>query len=593
MSDLKEYIISIVEGKTIDDLESLLTSTTSGLDGVPDRTVDVANPRLLNERQTHFYLADDEAELLRTHPDVLDVSINPHSYLKALNYTQVDNFNRGPGSTANNGGSTLYTNWGLRRVNLGTYEDTTANANYDYHLDGTGVDVVIQDNGVQDGHPEWEDRDGNIRFIQHDWYLAAGVSGVMPTGHYGSVGNHGSHVAGTVAGKHYGWAKNSTIYALRYDLFDLEAWDLIRLWHQNKPVDSRTGIRRPTIVNASWGYRWFYNNSGLGGNQVSRTYRGTTTITNAQSSAQGQITAFGGAHNFTSIADNIATKQMTDAGVIYVKAAGNYYHKTDSSVDKTILNINSTTLQMKHTMGVAVGHVLTAVSGCSITPGTTVTVINDGKTVVISSAITLTSGPVVINFKGPDYDNAYTYSTGWAFGAVAAGSPIYYQRPGSPWSPDTITVGNIDNILNGSNQEQRSTSSEHGPGVDIYAPGSAISSATRNGGSGYGSEAVYPYNTDYRIARISGTSMAAPQVCGLLACYLSINPTATAEDCKEWLANTASVRGQMFGETGLTNDYTNYRSTNGGIARYLKDPWAVPTGVKYKNVTVSGNFDKI
>jgi subtilisin family serine protease len=593
MSDLKEYIISVVEGKTIDDLESLLTSTTSGLDGVPDRTVDVANPRLLNERQTHFYLADDEAELLRTHPDVLDVSINPHSYLKALNYTQVDNFNRGPGSTANNGGSTLYTNWGLRRVNLGTYEDTTANANYDYHLDGTGVDVVIQDNGVQDGHPEWEDRDGNIRFIQHDWYLAAGVSGVMPTGHYGSVGNHGSHVAGTVAGKHYGWAKNSTIYALRYDLFDLEAWDLIRLWHQNKPVDSRTGIKRPTIVNASWGYRWFYNNSGGGGDQVSRTYRGTTTITNAQSSAQGQITAFGGAHNFTSIADNIATKQMTDAGVIYVKAAGNYYHKTDSSVDKTILNINSTTLQMKHTMGVAVGHVLTAVSGCSITPGTTVTVINDGKTVVISSAITLTSGPVVINFKGPDYDNAYTYSTGWAFGAVTAGSPIYYQRPGSPWSPDTITVGNIDNILNGSNQEQRSTSSEHGPGVDIYAPGSAISSATRNGGSGYGSEAVYPYNTDYRIARISGTSMAAPQVCGLLACYLSINPTATAEDCKEWLANTASVRGQMFGETGLTNDYTNYRSTNGGVARYLKDPWAVPTGVKYKNVTVSGNFDKI
>ena len=593
MSDLKEYIISVVEGKTIDEIESLITSTTSGLDGIPDRPVDVANPRLLNERQTHFYLSDNEAELLRTHPDVLDVSMNPHPDLRALNYIQVDNFNRGPGGTSNNGGSPLYTNWGLRRVNLGVYENTTGNANYDYHLDGTGVDVVIQDNGVQDGHPEWEDRDGNIRFIQHDWYLAAGASGTMPTGHYGNVGNHGSHVAATVAGKHYGWAKNATIYALRFDLFDLDAWDLIRLWHLNKPVDSRTGIRRPTIVNASWGYRWYFNNGGYGGVQVNRTYRGTTTTTSAQSSAQGQITVGGGAHNFTVIPENIATKQMTDAGVIYVKAAGNYYHKTDSSTDKTILNVNGTTLRMKHTLGIAVGHVLTAISGCTVTPGTTVTTINNGKTIVISSTITLTSGPIVINFKGPDYDNAYTYSTSWAGGAVAAGSPIYYQRPGSPWSPDTITVGNIDNILNGSSQEQRSTSSEHGPGIDIYAPGSAISSATRNGGSGYGSEAVYPYDSNYRIARISGTSMASPQVCGLLACYLSINPSATAEDCKEWLANIASVRGQMYGETGLTNDYTDLRSTNGGVARYLKNPYAVPTGVNYKNITVSGNFDKI
>lgn len=589
MSDYKEYIVSVIEGKTIDELDSLLTSATSGVDGVPNRPVEIANPRLLNDRQTHFYLTDEEANIIRSHPDVLDVSVTPHEDLKALFYTQVDNFNRAPGTGANNGGSPLYTNWGLRRVNLGQYENTTGNADYNYHLDGTGVDVVIQDNGVQNGHPEWEDRNGVTRFVQHNWFTAAGAPGTMPNGHYGNVGGHGSHVAGIVAGKHYGWAKNATIYSLRYDLFGIERWDLIRLWHLNKPVDPRTGIRRPTIVNASWGYRWYYNNGGTG-SQVSRTYRGVTTVTSAQSSAAGQITSIEGFHNFTFPSDNIATKQMTDAGVIYVKAAGNYYHKTDSSVNTTILNVAGTTLYMKHTLDIAVGHVLTAVSGCTVTPGTTITAITGPKTVTISNPITPTSGTIVINFKGPDYDNYYTYSIDWAGGVVAAGDPIYYHRPGSPCSPDTINVGAIDNGLF-SGQETRAEYSEHGPGISVYAPGSAISSATRNGGSGYRSETPYPYNNNYRIARINGTSMAAPQVCGLLACYLSINPTATAEDCKEWLATVASSTGQMY-DTGLLNDYSNFRAFNGGTPRYLKNPYAAPTGVSYTSLKINGNFNK-
>ncbi len=592
MSELNEYIVSTKEGVVIDNIESLLTSATNNLNYIPNRTVDIANPRLLNDRQTHFYLTDEEAAELRNHQDVLDVSLIADPNLRAFSYIQKSNFNRIATQSANNGGSNLYTNWGLRRVSAGNYENITDVADYNYNLDGTGVDVVIQDNGVQNGHPEWQDREGNTRFVQHDWYTAAGISGTMPAGSYGNVGNHGSHVAGIVAGKHYGWAKNATIYSIRFDLFDLEKYDLIRYWHLNKPIDPRTGYRRPTIVNASWGYRWYYNNNGSGV-QVSRTYRGVTTTTSTPSSAAGQITAFGGAHNFTYPPDNIAVQQMTDAGVIYIKAAGNYYQKTDSSVDKTITAISGTTLSMKHTLEVAVGHVLTAVSGCSIPGGTSVTAINNAKTLTVNNTITPTGGPIVINFKGPDYDNYYTYSTSWGAGTVSAGNPIYYHRPGSPWSPDTITVGNIDQTLHTSGLEQRATSSEHGPGITVYAPGISISSATRNGGSGYSSEAAYPYDSNYRIARIGGTSMAAPQVCGLLACYLSINPGATAEDCKEWLAGQAAVIGQMYAGNGTTTDYTDYRSTNGGQTHYLKMPYASPTGTKYSNINLTGNFNKI
>jgi hypothetical protein len=600
MSDLHEYIVSTIEGVAIDDLESKLVSPTAGLTHIPDRVIDVANPRLLNERQTHFLLAEEEAELLRNHPDVLDVGIAPTPDMISSCDVQVDNFYRDAGGTAINGGNASYTNWGLRRVNLGTDEVATGVSNYDYYIDGEGVDIVIQDNGTQNGHPEWEDKNGNTRFVQHNWYTVTGYPGTLPTGWYGNVGNHGSHVTGIVSGKHYGWAKGAAIYSMRYELVSnlLDAFDLIRVWHQNKPVDPRTGYKRPTIVNASWGYRWWHYNNNTGA-QVSRTYRGTTTVTSAFSSAEGQITAFVdntgryGARNFVVASTDIACKQMTDVGVIYIKAAGNYYHKTDSSVNKTILGTEAGNIyQMKHTLTVAAGHAVTAVSGCTVPGGTTVSSVIDHKRVQLNNPITPTSGTIVLNFKGPDYDNYAIYNASFAQGTIAAGQPVYYHRPGSPWSSDSINVGCIDNARNGSSQEQRATFSEHGAGIDVYAPGSNISSSTSNA-SGYASATDYPYNTTYKIARISGTSMAAPQVTGLLACYLSLNPGATAEDCKEWLASKASVAGQLY-DTGLTNDYTNNRSLNSSPGRYLKNPFASPKGIIYNDgITLTGNFTKV
>ena len=47
-------------------------------------------------------------------------------------------------------------------------------------------------------------------------------------------------------------------------------FDVIKGWHENKPVDPVTGYKRPTIVNASWGY------SASVFNITSISYRGTT-----------------------------------------------------------------------------------------------------------------------------------------------------------------------------------------------------------------------------------------------------------------------------------------------------------------------------
>ena len=138
-------------------------------------------------------------------------------------------------------------NWGLYRHLFKDWQADQAASNtfsgdYTYTLDGTGVDIVIQDDGVDPtGHPEWEDYNGTTRFQQLDWYAASGVSGTMPTNHYTNITNdsnragaHGSHCCGIAAGKTYGWAKNAQLFSVR--LFGGAAAMSLSLIHISEPT---------------------------------------------------------------------------------------------------------------------------------------------------------------------------------------------------------------------------------------------------------------------------------------------------------------------------------------------------------------------
>ena len=56
---------------------------------------------------------------------------------------------------------------------------THPSGDYEYVLDGTGVDVVIVDTGIQAYRPEWQDANGTPRLKQIDWYTASGIRGTM------------------------------------------------------------------------------------------------------------------------------------------------------------------------------------------------------------------------------------------------------------------------------------------------------------------------------------------------------------------------------------------------------------------------------
>jgi PKD repeat protein len=104
--------------------------------------------------------------------------------------------------------------------------------------------------------------------------------------------------------------------------------------------------------------------------------------------------------------------------------------------------------------------------------------------------------------------------------AIAAGNDSGDACTKSPArTPNAFTVGSTTNT------DARSSFSNYGTCVDIFAPGSDITSSW--------------YSGDSATNTISGTSMAAPHVAGGAALYLSTNPTATPDQVMSVLSNVA------------------------------------------------------
>lgn len=494
----KEYIVSLNKGVNYEAFNQEMIASTGGGD-IPGRSVDVANARPLSQRNTHYMLTEAEATQLSSDARVLAVELRPDlrdDIDLVRTATQTGDFTK---TTLDRGD---FVNWGLRRMNTlsNPYTGPNVTGGYDYTLDGTGVDIVIQDSGVQVDHPDFYDYNGASRVQQIDWYAASGLAGSQSINHYRDYDGHGTHVAGIAAGLTYGWAKGAKIYALKVSGLEgssdsgtgiavSDCFDVIKGWHNNKPVDPATGKKRPTIVNMSWGYGSYF--TGISGG----SYRGTPWAGAARRPDYGMVGTLtaSGYRYVTRIASvDVDVQELIDAGVHVVIAAGNSSQKID-------------------------------VEG------------------------------------GLDYDNYFTRtSTGT--------TEYYYNRGGSPFSTQAHIVGNIDADIHADGLEQKSASSETGPGVTVYAPGTNIMSTTSNINRWGANDGPYPSNSSFLITNISGTSMAAPNVAGALALYTQINPGATPAQGLSFVNSNAGV--SKIYTTGLDNDYAVERSILGGNNRF-------------------------
>lgn len=106
----------------------------------------------------------------------------------------------------------------------------------------------------------------------------------------------------------------------------------------------------------------------------------------------------------------------------------------------------------------------------------------------------------------------------------------------------------------------KSSFSNYGSRVDIYAPGFNIVGAVydSNAATEFGvTLANDPRDSNYKLASISGTSMACPQVTGILACLLEQWPSLTQAEALQYLIDNCTTNqiidpGVMYPNTSYT-----------------------------------------
>lgn len=513
---LQEYSVIVFKRDDLLDIEQEMLSTDL-MPFIPQRSISASNPRYGSKIQTYFELTTDEAYMLRQDPRIRALEIPPekrNDIKIGVNARQTGNFYRGFNDVTD-------VNWGLRRIieTANIYENNnTVAGDYVYALDGAGVDIVIQDSGIQVGHPEWEDTQGATRLQQINWYTESGIAGTQSPDHYRDRDGHGTHCAGIAGGKTYGFAKGARIYSQKLQGLETlndgsdgtgiplsDAFDTIRLWHNNK------NGARPTIVNMSWGFLSTSDQDPTGGE-----YRGTSWSYNSETDAQlwdlfGIVARSGdGLRRFpaNSISVDAEIEDMIADGIHICIAAGNDFYKAD-----------------------VVG--------------------------------------------GVEYDNRATFE----------GQDRYYHRPASPYSDGAFYVGNLDSAVileNSVYKDRTAPSSKKGPAVNMWAPGTEIMSASSNLADPSYTLFDYPNDSEYKIMSISGTSMAAPQVAGMLALHLESQPDISPADLSEKIIAESEP---VLYETA--NNDTDYRAFETSIlgspnrhiySKYGVQPFTITSG---------------
>ena len=573
----------------------------SNEDGIPDRKVTCSDSKCHSATRGTYWLTEDEASEIAKHPNIKWIELSPSDYRYSYPEPEPDtkrfrgnvkvyrDLNSNAPPTTATSAELNRTNWAVKRVGIETNGDSwpnvtgnpaVINSDISYSLTGKNVDLVIQDSGVLQYHPEFIDADGKSRvrdiildgpyYIDPSYFTSNSLTYTKPDGRTGitttaahswwensgnrsgafsSVGtisvpdaytvanslgiggtshtmtsSHGTGCAGLAAGKNFGLAFESNIWTISIfapaNIATEASYDALKIFHQNKPTNTATGHKNPTVVNGSWGYYAGFNS----GTQVYYSFKGSTgNFTGYNSSSTGvQALAYGldngsvydkqFATSSRSNSIETAGDEMSEAGVIFVTSAGNDNQRLGIGTDDPHLNDYLTTLNSGDSR-----------SGIPNGPGSTC----------------------------PSGHRNFIHPSNVGYDSTKDFHP-------------SICVGAMDEFVTNDYKERKASYSNNGPGVDIWAPADETLSAGMRAANGdqlpAGDINYSRYNSDFVDMFFNGTSAASPVAAGLVALFSRL------QDAHQIVGTHVHFRGhhghRTGGDAGLQRDESAVSSHN-------------------------------
>ena len=512
--ELKEWIVTLHRRE---DLESFYEDmeTPGGNLFIPDRAVDVAHRRTIS-RNTHYMLTDDEANLVRQDERVWGVDLAELVEITTRPQYTITNgdFDKGWFDSATD------VNWGLlrhseatNRSNWGDGGTTQITDNLTITASGKHVDVVIVDGHIDPAHPEFavnSDGSGGTRVVQYNWFQNNVGSGtgtyVYPP--YVDAGN-----AQRTDDNNHGCHCAGTVAG------NSQGWARDANIYNISPYSTNPNSLPSSLM---WDYiRAWHNNKPI--NPV--TGRRNPTITN--NSYGSSVTP--GQNNFGNVT------RINYRGVDY-----------NPGRDLTVAELNARGFYANAVNNYTVPNYFTS-RQADIQDA-----IDDGIIIVASAGNDYWK---IVNSSDQDYDNTYEMTY---FGTNYTWYSHRGTGSGAGYAP-IINVGALGN----DNNEDKATFSNCGSQVDIFAAGEAINSSVHEKAGDVADPRLSGYNFD----KYQGTSMAGPQVAGVLACLAESWQNMTQAEAHQWIIDT-SGKNLMFDTQ--TDDATDVQSLQGAPNRILR-----------------------
>jgi len=353
----------------------------------------------------------------------------------------------------------------------------------------------------------------------------------------GSVGNHGTACASLTYGRTLGWAYNSNKWSLNvYNTNGVGIgayFDMMKIFHLNKPINPIYGTKDPTISSNSWGYRglppndgYYYYRVGFNfdregiGVAYQNRYAGISSTSNTTPGFMRYVGFNGDSGRMKSeFIDNswtAAGEELINAGVIFVVAAGNANQKQVEPGHPDFNNYFN----------------LTATSA-----------VNDGSFENLGISVYPTT-----NRRG--------------FPQHLGKTPDYVYP--------AINVGGVDDSFTASGLERKANYSDMGNSIDCYAPADGTLAAQRTSTASYGSNKLR-YDTysgsslSMYDGKFGGTSAACPVAAGLIACLVSQNRDWSWREVRNYLKKglqRQKTSDFYYGRESVTANDSNWVDVN-------------------------------